>query len=147
MPPPIALPPPSQTSKRRLDSSTESSGSEMKKRSLSFLTLLAIGAFFARSPEARHWGRSLFQESADNPPTLGGGPLVEVNRSTEGGLLLATEAPHDEVQIPALQSAEPKIDSEPSKAQLEPADQEDSLKNAVAAVPESKIRELLESSL
>ena len=126
----------------------------MRKRSILFLTLLAIGAFFARSPEAVHVVQGFWKNSgghsgagrqdiARNSPQAGGG-LLRRRQTLSPPMLwnLRTRTREFQRKTPV-----PGIGGDASVAEDKQSDREEELAREVAAVPEGELKQVLESSL
>jgi hypothetical protein len=110
----------------------------MRKRTIVFLTLLAVGAFLASSPEALQWARELFAGSTS----------MATSRPADSGHPKGRAHGHGEAVRIESQAKSAELDnSRPSAGESQaPEDNPDAM-NAVAAIPESDLQRALENSL
>src|SRR4051812_45273478 len=105
----------------------------MRKRSFVFLTLLAVGAFLASSPEPLRRSRELFARPARRTSLARIKPL----RGSQGEALMKPQTGYSDQDDSARLSP----------AESQPPEESQAAMNAVAAIPEKDLQQALEDSL
>src|SRR5262249_32604759 len=127
----------------------------MRKRAFVFLTLLAVGAFLASSPEALRRTRELFiSGDSSRPVTNGSLADVAVSRSSAhvparvSGISPTTNAEEaPSIQPDIADSGARAIDADAPSSQSDVTDDNQNLLKAVAAIPDSGLKQALDTSL